>query len=93
MIKVWTDAAEAGLLERIEAAIADTAKELHAYIKAHADPSVSKGRARCAFQSPSVRLQPATRPGEGNSVPRVSSHSLRIWNVHSARPHFDWPDP
>lgn len=37
MIKVWTDAAEAGLLERIEAAIADTAKELHAYIKAHAE--------------------------------------------------------
>jgi hypothetical protein len=28
MIKVWTDAAEAGILERIEAAIADTSKEL-----------------------------------------------------------------
>jgi hypothetical protein len=26
MIKVWTDAAEAGILERIEAAIADTSK-------------------------------------------------------------------
>jgi hypothetical protein len=37
MMMVWTDAAEAGILERIEAAIADTAKELHAYIKAHAD--------------------------------------------------------
>jgi hypothetical protein len=32
---VWTDAAEAGILERIEAAIAETEKELHAYIKAH----------------------------------------------------------
>jgi hypothetical protein len=31
---VWTDAAEAGILERIVAAIADTAKELHAYTKA-----------------------------------------------------------
>jgi hypothetical protein len=28
MIKVWTDAAEAGILERIEAAIADASKEL-----------------------------------------------------------------
>jgi hypothetical protein len=27
---VWTDAAEAGLLERIDAAIADTSKQLHA---------------------------------------------------------------
>ncbi len=26
MIKVWTDAAEAGILERIEAAIVDTSK-------------------------------------------------------------------
>ena len=34
---VWTDAAEAGILERIKAAIADTAKELHAYIKADAN--------------------------------------------------------
>ena len=34
---VWTVGAEAGILERIEAAIADTAKELHAYIKAHAE--------------------------------------------------------
>jgi len=33
---VWTDAAEAGILERIEPAIADTSK-LHAYIKAHAE--------------------------------------------------------
>jgi hypothetical protein len=33
MIKVWTDAAEAGLLEGIEAALAGTSKELHAYIK------------------------------------------------------------
>jgi hypothetical protein len=32
---VWTDAAEAGMLERVEDAIADTAKDLHAYIKAH----------------------------------------------------------
>ena len=37
MMMVWTDAAEAGILERIEAAIADTSKELHAYIKAHAE--------------------------------------------------------
>ena len=37
MIKMWTDASEAGILERIEAAIADTSKELHAYIKAHAE--------------------------------------------------------
>ena len=37
MMMVWTDAAEAGILERIEAAIADTAKELHAYINAHAE--------------------------------------------------------
>ena len=36
MIKVWTDADEAGILERIEPAIADTSK-LHAYIKAHAE--------------------------------------------------------
>jgi hypothetical protein len=32
MIKVWTDAAEAGL-EGIETALAGTSKELHAYIK------------------------------------------------------------
>jgi hypothetical protein len=31
---VWTDAAEAGIVERIEAAIADKAKEPHTYIKA-----------------------------------------------------------
>ncbi len=37
MIKVWTDATEAGILERIEPAIADTSKELHAHIKAHAE--------------------------------------------------------
>jgi hypothetical protein len=37
MMMVSTDAAEAGILERIKAAIADTAKELHAYIKAHAN--------------------------------------------------------
>jgi hypothetical protein len=37
MIKVWTDAAEAGILERIEPAIADTSKELHAYFKAHTE--------------------------------------------------------
>jgi hypothetical protein len=37
MIKVWTDAAEAGLLERIEAAIADTSRELQAYIKTHGE--------------------------------------------------------
>jgi DNA-binding transcriptional regulator YiaG len=35
MMMVWTDAAEAGILERIEP-IADTSK-LHAYIKAHAE--------------------------------------------------------
>jgi len=32
---VWTDAAEAGILERVDAAIADTSKEPHAYIKAN----------------------------------------------------------
>ena len=37
MMTVWTDAAEAGLLERIEAAIADPSRELQAYIKAHAE--------------------------------------------------------
>ena len=37
MIKVWTDGAEAGLFERIVAAIADTSKDLRAYIKAHAE--------------------------------------------------------
>ncbi|MGA9966123.1 MAG: hypothetical protein WBQ10_13065 [Terriglobales bacterium] len=37
MIKVWTDAAEAGPFERIVAAIADTSKDLQAYIKAHAE--------------------------------------------------------
>lgn len=37
MIKMWTGAAEAGVLERIDAAIADTSKELRAYIKAHAE--------------------------------------------------------
>ncbi len=37
MTKVWIDGAEAGTLERIEAVIADTSKELHAYIKAHAE--------------------------------------------------------
>jgi hypothetical protein len=41
---VWTDVAEAGILERIEAAIADTAKELHAYIKAHADFTETRNR-------------------------------------------------
>lgn len=34
---VWADAAEAGILKRIDAANADTSKELHAYIKAHAE--------------------------------------------------------
>jgi hypothetical protein len=34
---VWTDAAEAEILERIEASIADNSRELHAYIKAHAE--------------------------------------------------------
>ena len=34
MMMVWTDAAEAGILERIEAAIPDTSKELHAYTSA-----------------------------------------------------------
>ena len=33
MIKVWTDAAEGGLLEGIEAALAGTSKELNADIK------------------------------------------------------------
>jgi hypothetical protein len=37
MMMVWTDAAEAGILERIEAAIADTSKELQAYMKAHGE--------------------------------------------------------
>jgi hypothetical protein len=37
MIKVWTDAAEAGILERIGAAIAETSKELQAFIKAHGE--------------------------------------------------------
>jgi hypothetical protein len=37
MIKVWTEPAEAGILERIEAGIADISKELHAYIKAPAE--------------------------------------------------------
>ena len=37
MIKVWTDAAEAGPFERVVAAIADTSKDLQAYIKAHAE--------------------------------------------------------
>jgi hypothetical protein len=37
MMMVWTDAAEAGILERIEPAIADTSKELGAYIKLHAE--------------------------------------------------------
>lgn len=37
MIKVWSDAAEARLLERIGAAIADTSRELQAYIKAHGE--------------------------------------------------------
>jgi hypothetical protein len=37
MMMVWTDAAEAGILERVDAAIADTSKEPHAYIKAHAE--------------------------------------------------------
>ena len=37
MIKVWTDGAEAGLFERIVAAIADTSKDLRAYIKAYAE--------------------------------------------------------
>jgi hypothetical protein len=36
MMMVWT-AAEAGILERIEAAIADTSKELQAYMKAHGE--------------------------------------------------------
>lgn len=30
---VWTDAAEAGILERLDAAIADTSKELLVYVK------------------------------------------------------------
>ncbi len=34
MIKDWTDVPEAGILERIEPAIADTSKELHPHIKA-----------------------------------------------------------
>ncbi|MGA8490330.1 MAG: hypothetical protein WB711_07910 [Terriglobales bacterium] len=33
---VWTDGPEAGILQRIEAAIADTSKDLQAYI-AHAE--------------------------------------------------------
>ena len=33
---VWTDA-EAGILERIDAAIANTSKKQHAYIKEHAE--------------------------------------------------------
>ena len=34
---MWTDAAEPGILERIDAAIADTSKELHADVKPHAE--------------------------------------------------------
>jgi hypothetical protein len=37
MIKDWTDVPEGGILERIKPVIADTSKELHAHIKAHAE--------------------------------------------------------